>query len=614
MQQVPPHRNRLGTKYIYAQHVVVYLRKSLVFVRFIVYSDFAMENTSETPPLDQESNVNGLPEATEDATDGSAEGLEPPKKRRGKPRTDGMPAGSAADPTNRMIPSPRFRDFKPGAANPHQVTQSGCNYWKNLPSWGKDQVVAYVYRTHPVLKLSPADEENEDLAGTNPNIDKLSGVEVIEDEQDMLNRFGCGDYHIRLNDTKRPANAQTVCTIYFKGVGGADYRSAPPTDKRINDIEQVDLTHPANASYLAYLRGAGKLPEQSKKAEAEAEMATIELTKELLKQNERLHEKNTREPAQPAVSPADIVNVARDLAKDMAGANARDPQLTAMLEKLTEAINAKNSGLNLGELVPVLTALMGNRGSADVELQQARAQNMELLMQMLKNEQERTRAEQQRNSELAARLEARIAAPAPATSSITDSVSALRAMREVVEEFSGPKMETNPVEDTARDMAPKWARPFVPYLGPIVQGLATAFLSRMQPQQPGMMPNAGVPAGFPQQPNPQPMQPSLPAPQPEAAPGLDPQITHLLTAISYPLTTRLNEPDPNGEEFAQWFADGYGLQTYQGVIGLGQDEIRKALYAFPPIANAISTIPPGVVQKFVQDFVNAKFEDVAATA
>lgn len=566
-----------------------------------------MENPAETPLSTDESTLKESTQVPAVEPDGvTEEPTEGPKRKRGRPRNDTMPVASAAEPTTRLIPTARFREFKPGAINPGQTSSAGCNYWSNLPSWAKDQLVAYVYRTHPVLKLSPADEENEEITGTNPNIEKLAGVEVIKDELDLLNRFGCGDYHIRLNDTKRQPNAQTVCTIYFKGVGGGDYRSAPPTDKRITDIEQVDLHHPANAAYVAYLRGAGKLPEQSKKAEAERDMANIEIAAKALDSQNRIVEKlltDRKEPQQNDAGLAKVFEIADRIAEKQAGNNPATQALLEEIRALRQDMGKSNGGAleTLTVLLPILERMIGQRQvpGPDPEIAALRS-SMDAMVR-------------ERIASLEKQLEAaRAPISAPTTHTLKDQLEALREAKSFMEEIGGGgAKEANPVEEAARDMAPKWLRPFLPLVQPLAQAGIAYFMARAQQQ--GAPPQAGnVPQGFPVSPNPamMPQPQSLPAP----APGLNPQIAQLLSSISYPLITRLNEQDPNGEDFAQWFADGYGLQTYQGVASLGQEQITAALYAFPPIAGAISTIPQAVVQRFVADFVNAKFEEQTATA
>ncbi len=206
-----------------------------------------------------------------------------PGPKGGGPRKDGIKSGTLD--VDLPIPTPRYRVFKSDSTNPNQSSKSGWNFANTLPEWAKAKIVYYVYRDWPVLLDPGFDEEEEVYNRQYKYIDKISGNEPVQDDADLLHRYGCGTYRVVAKDSssKRKVD-KPVFTVWVMNVGGSDYRSNPPTDSRINDVEQVDLNHPANKSYVSFLRGQGKLPEQLDGKVKEHEMATVEAVKEVTTQ------------------------------------------------------------------------------------------------------------------------------------------------------------------------------------------------------------------------------------------------------------------------------------------------------------------------------------------
>jgi hypothetical protein len=496
-------------------------------------------------------------------------------------------------PQDHRIPRPKYRDYKPTCKDPRGQPQAGLDWWNGLNDWGKSQIHGYVYRDHPILKLRADDTEHQ--PGSNPNIEKIAG-ETFTSDDDLLRRYGCGDYHIRLNDEKG-----TVTIVWFKGLGSSDYRSNPPTDPRISDIEQVDLAHPANASYVAYLRGVGKLPNQQKMKQDEEDMATIEVTKEALKQNRELTEKLI-EGRQSGNNELLLGMMQRMLdQQDRSGSQATEE--TRSLRQELKELAASGNGGGFQTMMPLLLALIERSGKGNgesTELVQMRQQHFDMLNRLLE-------AERARSSALETRLESRIAAPAPATNSMEDAAAALIKYKELTEKLGLTGKDENPIEEAAGAVAPKWMRPIIPLLPLAGQALQAIIAAKMGPQQPN------VPPGFPvpHQPNPQP-QPAAIAPPA----GMDSTVAKLISSIAHPLISSVHQ-GINGQEFADWFIDtpGYGLETFKVVAGWGEGAITEALLAHPETAPSLASVPPPTLQGFVRGFVNATVaEEPAAEA
>ena len=184
------------------------------------------------------------------------------------------------------IPDPKFRLFKSDATNINQRVKPFLNYWNGLPQWAKENTLLYVYRDHPVLKYIEKDPENREQEFN--YIDKISGAEPLQDEMDVLNRYGCGNYKLVFNAIEPKKPNRTLCTVYVVNLGNNDFKSNPPTDRRISDSKNVDLDHPNNKAYVAYLRGVGLLPSQIDAIRGEQEMATVEVVKEQQRTTDKL--------------------------------------------------------------------------------------------------------------------------------------------------------------------------------------------------------------------------------------------------------------------------------------------------------------------------------------
>ena len=128
------------------------------------------------------------------------------------------------------VPDPKFRIFKSDATNPNQRFKPFCNYWNSLPQWAKDRSLLYVYREHPVLLYVERDPEGKQKDFEFNYIDKISGAEPLQDEADLLNRYGCGNYKLVFNVIETGKPNRTLCTVYAVNIGGGDFKSNPPTE------------------------------------------------------------------------------------------------------------------------------------------------------------------------------------------------------------------------------------------------------------------------------------------------------------------------------------------------------------------------------------------------
>jgi hypothetical protein len=532
------------------------------------------------------------------------------------------------------IPSPRFTVFKNDATNPNQTSKKFYNYWNELPGWAKDRLTLYVYRDWPVLVQVKED------SGEFAYIDKISGNQPLQDDIDLMNMYGTGSYKLMLSEKN------CLCTVYVQNVGMNDLKSHPPADRRISDVKQVDLDHPGNKSYIEFLRMGGKLPEQQKGKEAEAEMAAISLVEKLQERNDTLVDKaltaaaagrRDTEPTEQAITRA--IDVVADGAK----------KSNAMLSEAYQTIKAtREEGqssatetLNLAiQLAREFAGAKDKPGDDEVV--------RELRARLDKIQDDRMRALEE---EIKAARTAPTSAGSP-FSSAKEGLSTIKEMKSMLEELGLSSKEPSPAEEIADATGmPKWMPMVLQYGAPLLNNLLNVFLvsrGMVPPPQPspgmggmpgGMpgMPNPG-PGAFPGQSGPQPTpmpraqqpatpqaaQPGLPPPpmtngqaqapaefSPSGTPtyGLHPDIADLLFEIKTPLTQYIVS-DASGDDYAPVFCDNYGLDAFSTVAGFGVEGLMSAITNYPPITTRLQalSIPLERLNKFVTEFVNYKPE------
>ena len=505
------------------------------------------------------------------------------------------------------VPSAPQRLFKSDAISPARATKQFYNYWNTLPTWAKNFATAYIYRDHPVL-LEPEE-------GDFKYIDKIDGNQPLQDDMDLLNRYGCGSYKIIFNElgkSEKGNNNRVLCEVMISGLGGADYKSNPPTDRRINDIKNLDVTHPANKSYLGFLRGKGIIPEEIDKQKEAEEMATIQAAQAAAEQQGRTIEKLTdkvlefadrkSEPMAPAYRPEDITRAVQDGIRagleEMRRMNPapqvpqKDPMELAM--QLVAMLNgAKNSN---SEEVAELRAQIANQNQMQ----------MQALMDQVK--------------EL---MTAKTTGPASSSpfGGVADGLEALKKMKDTFEDLGIPMGTAgSAVEEVAGAGAPKWLQTYAPLIQqglPILGQIVSAVLApRGNGQGQGQAPippplSPFTPNPYQPAPNPNPNPPAsmgaLPAPV--VPPGFDPQLAALLNSIAQPLYNHLVDMEATGTDFATWFSAGFGDDLYSQVAGFGVSDITLALATYPLTSSLLSEVPAVRVENFLKEFVEPKWDE-----
>jgi hypothetical protein len=113
-------------------------------------------------------------------------------------------------------------------------------YWKSIPEkQRRSRVMGYLYRLQPILRR--ADGEH--------SIEKYS--EPIESKEKLLSQWGAGEYRLDLTDNGRTKGFLTRARWEFR----ESYHEHPP----VLNVDELDLNHKDNRSYIEWLRAKGFL-------------------------------------------------------------------------------------------------------------------------------------------------------------------------------------------------------------------------------------------------------------------------------------------------------------------------------------------------------------------
>ena len=135
-------------------------------------------------------------------------------------------------------------------------------YWAALLPHEKERALIYPYRVWPVCDVTQTltDEELAEIrqkkrSAPQTNLGKLHiPFDPKQWKQEILHRFGSGDYHFKLNDI-HPQIRRTVCMTTVVGLRDLDHY--PPD---IN-LRELVVSDPANKSYIRWAQLKGlKIP------------------------------------------------------------------------------------------------------------------------------------------------------------------------------------------------------------------------------------------------------------------------------------------------------------------------------------------------------------------
>ena len=569
----------------------------------------------------------------------------------GRPRKDDLPQGSLERaPT--PLPRPPCATYKNDATNGSQRSKAFYTWWNGLPSWAKSRTLMYVYRTWPVFKV-----KKEEVEGVKEfsYIDKIDGSEPIQDDMDLLQKYGCGSYKLLFNESP----GQTIATIWITNLGGDRLLDNPPIDRRIsNPEENLDMAHPANKSYIEFLRMRGKLPEQQIKEKAEAEMATIQAMEQMASTNKELMHEVISMAKDKSAPANDSVSVMASAATK--GQEILQSAVTQAMGMIAAKEQAKDTTLDTALMIVDRITAAGKAVAVDPVAATAAVspyieEIRELRREVADLNQKRLEALEKRLEDTTKAAANPASTPTSQFASIKEGITAFKEMKGLVDEVSGRSGGGDEGEDNPG--GPAWLKTvaaIAPHASSIFGTVRDMFGTYMmvqrgmammpgqqqgQGQQPGQAGQPGQPV-HPGQPQPhsQPAQPAMTQPHPgpqlvqppqpiaDPAYGLHPQVAELLSSIKISFLNHLESSvsDPAGDPefevfrqyghggvFADWFVGGFGSEYFANVGTFGEEMLLQAIYAYPPIASNIPKTGASVDQtrKFVQEFLAYKVED-----
>jgi hypothetical protein len=525
-------------------------------------------------------------------------------KRRGRP-----PTRTIADP----LPPPRRFSLK---------ANEFFQYWKDTEALDPNRLIVYVWRTFPIIDRKMGD----DLAPTNIGKMEEAPADPTEWRQEMLHRFGSGNYKLMLKDE---GIGKAIAQTFVTDLNDPEY---PPW---IENLEELVMDHPSNQSYIENLRQKGLLPGEREMASSEAMSIMAGTVKDLASQVATTKQKEPA-PASPQIPPTPVEVATRTI--DMA--NNAFQQGLSMAERVTDARvkaaeevasakaeqNNPSSGFKMLEQVIGLVKELQPPAAA-VTTQQANPAENALAEVFMKRITDLQSEVLKMNNERVASLERQItqmqsappAAVAPATSGggKDDMISSLERLAKLKDTFQDLFGGGRAAEEVAEKEAPLWMRLLETAMGSLPT-IATAVASAlMLSSYNNAVARTGQ--GIPQLP---------PAPDPAPpeergglglvpTPGSDTQLpptagdqpnvsvyVAMLRQLERPLLNHLNDPSKTGADFAAALMDFHGRIAYDAICAMGQDALMALLNSYPPIANVLQQIPDQAAQ-FISDFVNA---------
>lgn len=536
------------------------------------------------------------------------------------------------------LPNPPHRHFRDDNAAAHGKPDKFFAYLKKLkddPAFS-DRVVVYIYSIWPVLK-----EKQRQL-----------GKEVdYFDADDLLRQFGCGDYNLKLNDMG--ANYMAVCQCTLKNVGDRALTEFPP----IRNLEAVEVSDPANASYVQYCRSRGiQLPGDegfvSKSDEESEDMAQVTanetmkemagIVRDLAMENKREARDRVRDPDPGSQAVTAAVDVVNDAAK------AGQTLLSTAMDGILRMQQAQaDPTVALGKTIELLKSVMpqhvpGGGGPLPEEgilkivnlFQATTAGYQDKLFQIQSEQNNLLRAQ------LAA-LESKVNQPPPqpqgegggGPKTLTEQLNEMKALKDTMRDVLGLDGDG---DGGGKSSAPGWME----YLPQIIQGITVVTAiggsifhniavartgsgtpapvpppeqilttDQMQAAQAGSM---GYAPGAMTQYQPQPQQTQAAQPgvtQPQEMDVLA-QYQQFLSQIQTPLLRAFNAGE-SGADFANKLIeltdDGFfgagmsGRQIYDGLLETGESIVKTLITTHQGIWSVVGKTP-AKWEKFLHEF------------
>jgi hypothetical protein len=522
-----------------------------------------------------------------------------------------------AKPDHSRVPSPAKRLLS---------AKEMMEYWHSVPEPERSAwFTAYVYRKYPFCDVyQPFSKEEllvfqgnkgkkripwngKILERPDSNCGTLKQPLDPENwERQVYERWGAGDYQIRLNDQHESIH-ETVTECHIRGL--RDWDRYPP----VLELNTVVLTHEDNQPYIRWARLKGiKFPgdagtEQEAREEQEIEMTSVvetmarqneALTDKVVRMAETSQQKNGTAPVDPASrgqlgAVETVVEGAKQAMGVMGGA------MKQMMENQVKAADPEQHVRSAIEMAKLMQPPAGNGNSDLLAIMKLQLDQQEKNAQRSLEQQEKsfTRLiDMQRESHQAtvAMLTGRLdslekqKSETPASS----EENALKTYQRIRSIFRDMEEEEAPAND-----GPAWLGPVLSLGEKAISGIAetTRNLAAMRNNQSPMATVQDPAQGLP------------PAPPPPETPQ-DKEMNmqrEYAKMVHRPLVDAI-KAGRMGYEFAAGLISEAGQPAYDALVANGYDGLTRFLQGYPPLWNELTLPPIGGVatDKFLREFLD----------
>jgi len=554
-------------------------------------------------------------------------GMQAGKKRGPKvsPAVDGTEMPVAKDPS----PQPE-RGKIPPKPKRNMAPIEFFQYWASIPEREREEwFVVYIYRGLPVCDITQtmSEEELRSIAKREkkkPQIYQARLTKPIDPanwQQEMLDRFGAGDYGLRLNDQHPSVKPNTICYATIdKDTGGMGFRnwdSYPP----VLNLAEVVLTDEANAPYVRWARLRGiQFPHDpdyavnSENLRGEEEMAAS-VVDTMARQVEGLTNKvvsmaEKQSAASAANAPTDPA-AKSELAGILAGiANANrgaeigmdfmSKSFGKIIENQAKAADPTEHLKGVVEVAKLLQPPAGNGNSdllkiMELQITQQREQAKQQLDQQDKSFTRLIESERENHKAIVQMLTSRLdslekqESEAPASKE-EDALKTYQRIRAIVRDL---EEEEAPAND-----GPAWLAPVLSLGEKAISGIAetTRNLAAMRANQSPMATVEDPAQGLP---------PAAPPP-PETPQDKEMNMKREYAKIIHRPLVDAIKAGRMGYEFAAGFISEAGQPAYDALVSNGYDGVTRFLQAYPPLWKELTLPPIGGVatDKFLREFLD----------
>ena len=471
------------------------------------------------------------------------------------------PAKPAKEPdlfgSNDPLPLPK---------SPRLPPASFFDYWREIEQRWPERCVAYIYRAgRPRLdrtKLKDADGKPK-----RKNIDTRGFFE----ESYLVERWGEGDYKIRLNDPYKEGGQKTICETVVK-INDPDHPAV------IEDLREIDWEHEDNKQFCARLRAKGILPP------GEHPLSEEKITEKLDQIQQTVAAAATAKPDAATQSTMDIVG---EVARKAVVRAFDDQDPTRRMRDMVELLGA-------------LKTLMPQPPAADPAV----AQLAEALRDL--------------RAEVARLRDQPAAAPNPAPAPPEDPITA--KLKERLAEKAIEKIDAAMDEPATPPGAPWWVPMLSEAAGKLFE-VGQAYIAIKSHELQRQQKPQRQPATVTIRPQPQATPPPQPKPQPAAAdvpraipePNNDEEQTvlanHILNTLR-PTLTRAFQQRWNSDQFRAEMERRFGVEGFAGVCQMeGVAEMVYNALAKDKQFGPIVQQDPENIRSFVNEVLHAEEEE-----